>query len=472
IPGRDWREHRPWTVRRSGSPRPEGAAAGLLSSAWRPAALAGFLRLNDPGAQLDRWRTDLDGPALRALMAVALRPGGLLAAFLRRGSPRVIPARFDTVLRQRFAACVARYPNAGNPWLWGLLLGTEPAVAPRPAVEHRVRWERADVAAHLEAVPEGWDDAGTLSHVLRGPPAPDPHRGHPVAVGAAARSGPRRRAPARRRASGAVGARRRRRTPRGGTRGLVRRRHAVQRARRPTGAVRATAVPGAAPRGTPGWRRRPAQSHRPCTPVRVPGHRPLPAVGRGRRVEDRSLTMWDRLRRHPLAMRTRFGHSLVLTYAFAPEVLAPLLPPGLALDTYTAPDGTAYGFVAVGIVSALRLRPAFLPAACGLDYVLTGYRVFARFPTPGGRVMRGLKILRRDTDRRLMVLGGNLLTRYHYRLGSIDLRVRGSRLLATVHSRDGHADLAVAADLAEAPAGVPARSPLPPPHAPPPSPGP
>ncbi|OLB74214.1 MAG: hypothetical protein AUI14_24385 [Actinobacteria bacterium 13_2_20CM_2_71_6] len=159
-------------------------------------------------------------------------------------------------------------------------------------------------------------------------------------------------------------------------------------------------------------------------------------------------------------MRTRFGHSLVLTYAFAPEVLAPLLPPGLALDTYTAPDGTAYGFVAVGIVSALRLRPAFLPAACGLDYVLTGYRVFARFPTPGGRVMRGLKILRSDTDRRLMVLGGNLLTRYHYRLGSIDLRVRGSRLLATVHSRDGHADLAVAADLAEAPAGIPAGSPF------------
>src|SRR2546430_11719184 len=96
MPARDWREHRPSTVRRSGSPRPEGAAAGLLSSAWRPAALAGFLRLNDPGAQLDRWRTDLDGPALRALMAVALPPGRLLAAFLPPAVPPVIPAPFRT----------------------------------------------------------------------------------------------------------------------------------------------------------------------------------------------------------------------------------------------------------------------------------------------------------------------------------------------------------------------------------------
>jgi len=170
--------------------------------------------------------------------------------------------------------------------------------------------------------------------------------------------------------------------------------------------------------------------------------------------------MRHRLRRHPLPMRTRFGHSLVLTYAFPPELLAPMLPPGLALDTYRAADGTEHAFVAVGVVSALRLRPAPLPVVCGADYVLTGYRIFSQFPTPGGRTMRGLRILRSDTDRLLMALGGNLLTRYHYRLARIRLEANGSRLTVTVDSRDGRADLAVTADLGSRPAPLPAGSPF------------
>jgi uncharacterized protein YqjF (DUF2071 family) len=159
-------------------------------------------------------------------------------------------------------------------------------------------------------------------------------------------------------------------------------------------------------------------------------------------------------------MRTRFGHSLVLTYAVRPEALAALLPPGLSLDTYRAPDGVEHAFVAIGIVSVRGLRPAPLPAALGGNYLLTGYRIFTRFPTPGGRTMRGLYILRSDTDRRLMVLGGNLLTRYHYRLARMRLVASASRLSVTVHSRDGHADLAVTADLASRPAPLPPGSPF------------
>ena len=35
----------------------------------------------------------------------------------------------------------------------------------------------------------------------------------------------------------------------------------------------------------------------------------------------------------------------------------------------------------------------------GQDFVLTGYRIFAKFRTPGGRTLRGLRILRSDADR-------------------------------------------------------------------------
>ncbi|MET7421990.1 DUF2071 domain-containing protein [Dactylosporangium sp. NPDC005555] len=167
------------------------------------------------------------------------------------------------------------------------------------------------------------------------------------------------------------------------------------------------------------------------------------------------MTMLQALRRHPLPMRTTFGHSLVLTYALPPAVLAPLLPPGPALDTYEG-----HGFVAIGIVSTRHLRPSPLPPALGIDAVLTGYRIFTTFPTPAGKSMRGLYILRSDTDRPALAAAGNLLTRYRYHLGRVGLTVDGDRLTATVDSRDGGADLTVTADLASRPAPLPPGSPF------------
>ncbi|MFG2908034.1 DUF2071 domain-containing protein [Kitasatospora sp. NPDC048286] len=166
------------------------------------------------------------------------------------------------------------------------------------------------------------------------------------------------------------------------------------------------------------------------------------------------------LQRHPFAMRTHFAHSLVLTYALPPHLLAPLVPPGLALDTYTDPDGTEHGFVAAAVVDTRALRPAALPARLGRDFILTGYRVFTRFPTPGGRTMRGLRILRSDTDSRMMTLGGNAFSRYHYRHARIGTRVVDGTLEFKVLSGDGRADLHVRADLGSAPAALPPGSPF------------
>ena len=162
------------------------------------------------------------------------------------------------------------------------------------------------------------------------------------------------------------------------------------------------------------------------------------------------------LQRHPIPISTHFAHSLVLTYALPAEVLRPLLTPGLTLDTYDE-----YGFVAVALVDTRSLRPAVLPARLGHDFLLTGYRIFARFPTPGGRTMRGLKILRSDTDSRLMVLGGNLLTHYNYRRAGISTGVTDDTLEFRVDSADGQADLLVRADLGSAPAPLPEGSPFP-----------
>lgn len=166
-----------------------------------------------------------------------------------------------------------------------------------------------------------------------------------------------------------------------------------------------------------------------------------------------------RLQQHPLPMRAHFTDSLVLTYAFPPHVLRPLLTPGLELDTYRAPDGTEYGFAAVAAVSLRALRPAFLPPSLGVDQVMTGYRVFARLPverttTDGTLTLRGLRILRSQTSNPLLAAAGTLLTRYGYERATLGTRRVGDRLEVAVRSPDGRADLRVAADLGGAAASA------------------
>jgi uncharacterized protein YqjF (DUF2071 family) len=132
--------------------------------------------------------------------------------------------------------------------------------------------------------------------------------------------------------------------------------------------------------------------------------------------------MLSRLRRHPFAVEAFFRWSLVLTYALPERVLRPMLPPGLDLDTY---DG--WGFLAIALVQTEGLRPKGFPRLLGRDFFLSGYRVFARFARPGKQSLRGLRILRSDTDRSAMVTLGNLFTHYGYRLAQVKAVRDGSR---------------------------------------------
>jgi hypothetical protein len=161
------------------------------------------------------------------------------------------------------------------------------------------------------------------------------------------------------------------------------------------------------------------------------------------------------LKRHPMAIRAHFRHSLVLTYAFPKERLAPLLPPGLTLDTYKD-----FGFLAIAMVQTEGLRPFFLPRSFGQDFFLTGYRIFSRFTTNSGQRLRGLKILRSDTNRGLMVFFGNLLTHYSYRKAEVLFSERNSLLDIRIQTPNAEADLHVIADLSGRPAPLPDGSPF------------
>ena len=154
------------------------------------------------------------------------------------------------------------------------------------------------------------------------------------------------------------------------------------------------------------------------------------------------LRAW--LRRHPFAIDAHLRNCVTLTYALPAAALRPLLPPGLELDT-CGDDG----FVAVALVQARRLRPAGVPPALGSDFFLAGYRIFTRFQRPDGRTIRGLRILRSDADRDLMVRGGNLLTHYNYHRCSAAVAVTAGGMRINVRTPDHGGDLDIDVDLGD-----------------------
>lgn len=165
--------------------------------------------------------------------------------------------------------------------------------------------------------------------------------------------------------------------------------------------------------------------------------------------------MFSALRRHPFGVEAFFRSSLVLTYAVPASVLRPLAGPSLELDTYDD-----WGFLAIALVATTGLRPKGFPSWMGRDFFLSGYRVFTRFVRPGKQTLRGLRILRSDTDRRTMATLGNVFTHYGYRLADVTVATAGERLTVVVRTPNREADLDVEVELSSRPADLPPGSPF------------
>lgn len=166
--------------------------------------------------------------------------------------------------------------------------------------------------------------------------------------------------------------------------------------------------------------------------------------------------IFDALRRHPIPIQAHFEYSLVLTYALPAGILAPLLPPGLTVDTYED-----LGFLAIAMVRTRNLRIVGFPSFLGRDFFLSGYRIFARHETAQGRKLRGLRILRSDTDSRFMATFGNLLTHYNYKKCTVREERTPDLLSLRITTAQGEADLELQARLQPPPARPPTGSPFP-----------
>ena len=120
--------------------------------------------------------------------------------------------------------------------------------------------------------------------------------------------------------------------------------------------------------------------------------------------------MFSFLKNHPFAVEAFFESSLVFTFAIPKEQIQHLIPACLELDTFK----DKWAFIAVAMVQTKDLRPKGFPKMLGNDFFLIGYRVFVRFTNQAGKSLRGLYILKSETDKKKMEFFGNIFTHYKY----------------------------------------------------------
>lgn len=116
------------------------------------------------------------------------------------------------------------------------------------------------------------------------------------------------------------------------------------------------------------------------------------------------------LKDHPFSVKAHFETSMVLTFAVAKEELEHWIPECLSLDLFD----NKWAFVAVALVQTKELRPSIFPRFMGNDFFLIGYRIFVQYHNIHGKRLRGLYILKSETNKKKMEKLGSIFTQYSY----------------------------------------------------------
>jgi hypothetical protein len=154
------------------------------------------------------------------------------------------------------------------------------------------------------------------------------------------------------------------------------------------------------------------------------------------------------LKNHPFAVEAFFELSLVLTFAVPTSQLKDLIPACLELETFN----DKWAFIAIAVVQTKSLRPKGFPALFGNDFTLIGYRIFVSHTNSKGKRLRGLYILKSETDKKRMEVLGNIFTQYNYtttdikivkKSGSIEVNSSESGLKISVDESQENAPLPI-----------------------------
>lgn len=164
------------------------------------------------------------------------------------------------------------------------------------------------------------------------------------------------------------------------------------------------------------------------------------------------LTPFAFLKDHPFAVEAFFESSLVITFAIPKNELQKFIPPCLELDTFN----DKWAFLAVAMVQTKQLRPKGFPAFAGNDFFLAGYRVFVRYKDNRGKSLRGLYILKSETDKKKMQWMGNTFTHYNY--STIDITQVNTGDVRAISSKK--AGFAIRIDTSDVTVALPVNSPF------------
>lgn len=143
------------------------------------------------------------------------------------------------------------------------------------------------------------------------------------------------------------------------------------------------------------------------------------------------------LKNHPFAVQAHFEHSIVLTFAVPKEELEDKIPPCLTLDLFQ----DKWAFLTVALVQTTALRPKGFPKIVGDNFFLIGYRLFVKYTNNEGKKLRGLYILKSETNSKKMEILGNIFTHYNY--STVDINQQLSHQKLTISSTKAKLNLTV-----------------------------
>jgi len=158
------------------------------------------------------------------------------------------------------------------------------------------------------------------------------------------------------------------------------------------------------------------------------------------------------LKNHPFAVEANFDSSLVLTFAVPKEQLQILIPECLELDTFQ----DKWAFIAIAMVQTSGLRPKGFPKFMGNDFFLIGYRIFVRYTNNAGKRLRGLYIIKSQTDKKKMEFFGNIFTHYNYT--TTDIEQTKSKNYKTIKSAQSKFEISI--ELTDSEIKIPENSPF------------
>lgn len=147
--------------------------------------------------------------------------------------------------------------------------------------------------------------------------------------------------------------------------------------------------------------------------------------------------MFKSLKNHPFTVEAFFESSIVLTFAVAKEELESYIPECLQLDTYQ----NKWAFIAIAMVQTKELKPKGFPSFLGNDFFLIGYRVFVKYRNSKGKRLRGLYILKSETDSKRMTFRGNIFTHYNYT--TTDVNIKNENDIVNIFSKKSNFKLIV-----------------------------